>query len=367
MIERLYVHNYRCFENFTIDFVGGPSSLIIGKNGTGKSTLRHALSIFQAICRGTTRVKNLISRNDFAYYRTHIPIRLEIALALGGKRFKYMLAFDFPENFLEARIAEEMLEVDGTVIYSRRLGEVTQPGGTPFGVDWHLVGLPVLNVRDRLGERFREQIMSYFATMVLIAPIPAKMAGYAEEESFEIDGDASNFSAWLNGLTSRYPAAYGVLDTYLRFMLPDLESFEREPRGERGKQLVLKFAKPEFDKPFKIDFAQLSDGEKCFFLSALIVAANKMSPVVCCWDEPDSHLSLPEVGHFITQLRKMTNHHGQFIASSHHPEVIRRFSDETTIVLTRKSHLEPPVVQTLADYHYSGDLIEALVRDEVIG
>jgi len=304
MIERLYVHNFRCLENFTIDFVGRPSALVIGKNGTGKSTIREALGVFRKICRGTTRVKYLIAKSDFAYFRTHIPVRFEVLLRLGNKRCRYALSFELPESFFEARIAEEILEVEGNVIFSRKVGEVSQPGGATFGLDWHLVGLPVINVRDRLGESLREQIRSYFASMILIAPIPAHMSGFAEEESFEIEDHAENFSVWLNALLSRYPAAYSVVDAYLKFMIPDLASFENELRGEKGKQLVVKFEKVGFDQPLKIDFGRLSDGEKCFFLSAVIVAANTMnSPVFCFWDEPDNHLALPEVGHFITQLR----------------------------------------------------------------
>ena len=58
---------------------------------------------------------------------------------------------------------------------------------------------------------------------------------------------------------------------------------------------------------------------------------------------------------------------GQFIATTHHPETIRKFSDDTTFVLTRNSHLEPTVVRTLSDFPYTGDLINALIREEIIG
>ena len=81
----------------------------------------------------------------------------------------------------------------------------------------------------------------------------------------------------------------------------------------------------------------------------------------------ENHLSLSEVGQFITGLRKMTNRNGQFIATTHHPETVRKFSDETTLVLTRKSHLDPIVVRPLSDFTYQGDLINALIRDEIIG
>ncbi len=36
MIERLYIQNFRCLDNLTLDFAGRPTALIIGKNGRGK-------------------------------------------------------------------------------------------------------------------------------------------------------------------------------------------------------------------------------------------------------------------------------------------------------------------------------------------
>ncbi len=132
--------------------------------------------------------------------------------------------------------------------------------------------------------------------------------------------------------------------------------------------MIVKFEQQNPQRSLSVEFKALSDGEKCFFLSAYIIASNTVgSPVICMWDEPDNHLSLSEVGQFITGLRKMTNRSGQFIATTHHPETVRKFSDETTFVLTRKSHLDPTVVRPLADFTYSGDLINALIRDEIIG
>ncbi len=366
MIERLYVNNFRCLENFSLDLKGRPSALIIGKNGSGKSTLRHALGVFQSICRGSGRVRNLIAESDFTQQRKEIPIRFEIELTLAGKRFKYAISFEIPENLREARIAEESLSVEGDVIFSRQQDLVTFPRGVKFQLDWQVAVLPLIS--ERPGEGSIQLIKSFFASMILIAPIPANMSGFSEEESFELQHDASNFSSWFNSLFSRYPAVYKVLETYLKSFLPDFATFENVPRGERGKQLSVLFENGESSRGMSIDFKHLSDGEKCFFLSALIVASNKVAgPVFCMWDEPDSHLSLAEIGHFMTQLRKMTNQNGQLIATSHHPQTIRSFSDESTLVFTRKSHLEPTVVQALSDLSYNGDLIEALVRDEIIG
>ena len=57
MIERLYAHNFRCLENFTLDLADRPSALLIGKNGSGKSTVLNCFRLFQRIGRGSSRVQ----------------------------------------------------------------------------------------------------------------------------------------------------------------------------------------------------------------------------------------------------------------------------------------------------------------------
>jgi len=366
MIERLYVHNFRCFENFTLDLSGRSSALVIGKNGAGKSTVLQCLKLFQSICRGSGRVGPLISASDFTQHRTDQPMRFEVELILGNKRFKYTISFEWPANFREARISDEGLSVDGNPIFTRHHSQIQLSGGPSFGLDWHVFALPVIN--ERPGERAIQDIKTFFATMILIAPIPANMTGFSEEPSMELQPDASNYASCLRALLGQKPAAYSVFDSYLKAVIPDFSSIENVERGESGTQLIVRFEQQNPQPSLSVEFKALSDGEKCFFLSAYIIASNTVgSPVFCMWDEPDNHLSLSEVGQFITGLRKMANRSGQFIATAHHPETVRKFSDETTLVLTRKSHLDPTVVRPLAELTYSGDLINALIRDEIIG
>ena len=143
MIERLYVHNFRCLENFTLDLSDSPSALLIGKNGSGKSTVLHCLALFQSICRGVNRVGSLISASDFTQHRTDRPMRFELEAALTGRRFKYSVSFEWPAGFREARILDESLFVDGNAIFTRHQAQTQLSGGAAFGIDWHVVALPV--------------------------------------------------------------------------------------------------------------------------------------------------------------------------------------------------------------------------------
>jgi len=366
MIERLYVHNFRCLENFTLDLAGRPSALVIGRNGSGKSTVRECLALFQSICRGSSRVGTLVSAGDFTRHRTDQPMRFEVELALAGKRFTYAVSFEWAANSREARIADESLSVDGGAVFSRHHSQVRLSGGVTFGLDWHVFAMPVIN--EPPAERSIQEVKAFLGSMILIAPVPANMTGYSEEPSFELAGDAGNFASCLRALLGQKPAAYGAFAAYVKSVIPDFSSIENVERGERGTQLIVTFEQGDPRRSLAVEFKALSDGEKSFFLSAYVTALNAVgSPAFCMWDEPDNHLSLSEVGQFITGLRKAASRGGQFVATTHHPETTRKFSDETTFVLTRKSHLDPTVVRPLADFAYGGDLINALIRDEIIG
>ena len=146
--------------------------------------------------------------------------------------------------------------------------------------------------------------------------------------------------------------------------MPDLKDIKNPVVGTDSRSLVVQFSNDQGS--VTIPFADLSDGEKCFMVCALVLAANHAyGSVFCFWDEPDNYLALSEVGHFVLALRRAFQHGGQFIATSHNAEAIRRFSDENTVVLYRKNHLEPTIVRPLKEIQVSGDLVGALIRGDV--
>lgn len=366
MIEKLNIQNFRCFEDITLDFTGMPSSLIIGKNGAGKSTIRKALSVLQQICRGSSRMGQIISPSDFWLHNTDRQMRFWICLKLDQKKYTYSIALDWPENFREARIQSEHLSVDGEVIFSREQVQVTLGKLTKFRLDWHVFALPVID--EKPPAKTIRVLTSYLSSLVVVSPIPSKMTGYSERPSSKLENDASNLSSCLRDL---FESDYALITPFTNFIvgiIPDFSAIKNVDRGKDGKQYMVTFKKHDSNESLELEFDELSDGQKCFFLCGYFIAANAAGrQVMCMWDEPDNHLSISEIGQFIMSLRRMTNSGGQFIATSHHPEIIRHFSDENTIVLTRKSQVDPTVPQLLKDIEYHGDLINALIREEIIG
>jgi predicted ATPase len=344
------------------------SVLLIGNNGSGKTTVSRALEILQKIGRGTNRVGKLVGLEDLTRSRTDVPVRFEIEVELEAKIYEYVVAFELPEGFKELRVLEEKLVVSGNPVYTREtaLVQLARSGRDQkeanFRLDWHLVALPIVQEQSRIDPLFI--FKQWLARMIILRPIPSLIKGDSKEKTLEPNPEVADFGTWFTGLLAYAPAAYSKIDQYLKQVMPDLRDIKNPVTGKDYQSIVVQFSNDQGS--LDIPFENLSDGEKCFMICALVLAANDAyGPLLCFWDEPDNYLAPSEVGHFVLALRKAFQSGGQFIATSHNPEAISRFSDENTLVLHRKSHLEPTIVRPLSELHVSGDLVSALVRGDL--
>jgi len=369
VIRRLYVNNFRCLENFDLRLAGQPSVLLIGKNGSGETAVGLALEVLQRIARGTNRVDDLIQPKDFYLGRTDAPMRFEVELELRAKTYEYGIAFEFHKRSKELRVLEEKLLVGGQPVYTRAQAEVhlakkvwEQEEEVGFDITWHLVALSIIQEQSPLDPLFT--FKQWLARMLILRPIPALIRGDSSQDTLEPSLQVTDFGSWFSGLLASAPAAYGNINEHLKKVMPDLIDIKNPMIGKDSRNLVVQFANGEGS--VSIPFEDLSDGEKCFMICAMVLAANHAyGPLLCFWDEPDNYLALDEVGHFVMALRKAFQLGGQFIATSHNPEAIRRFSDENTLVLYRHNHLEPTIIRPLSELQVSGDLINALIRGDV--
>jgi len=359
MLQRLYVHNFRCLENFELKLKDISSALLIGKNGSGKSTIGAALEVFQSIGRGVNRVGDLVKWRDFSRGRADIPIRFEVEVLLEEKLYKYELVLELPEGFKGLRVREEILYFGERILYSRKGAEVSlemRQDNPKFMVDWHLIALSI--IQDSPADPLRI-FKTWLANIIILAPIPQLMSGESREETLRPTPNVSNFGDWISGLLSRYPAAYNKIFNYVHGVIPDFEQFENEIIAKGARNTVVSFTSGT--ARLSLDFNQLSDGQKCFFICGMVLATNYHQPSFFFWDEPDNYVSLSEVGHFISELQSSFKNKGQILITSHHEETISRFFDESTFVLDRKSHFEPTLIRRLDGIQVTGDLIDSLI------
>ena len=193
--------------------------------------------------------------------------------------------------------------------------------------------------------------------MLILDPIPEVMIGESDSSTLEPQATGADIGAWFGGLMAHSPASYKAVDRLLQQVMPDLVDIQNPLIGTEGRRLELRFAKV----PDKIRFQDLSSGEKCFLLYGLVLAARETGEqVFCFWDEPDAHLALSEVGPLMMELRRAFQKGGQLITTSHSGEVARKFGDETTLILSRPSHVEPTIVRRLADLNIKSDVVDEM-------
>lgn len=361
MIRRFYVHNYRCLENFELNLSQQSSWLLMGKNGSGKSTVGWAFEILQQIGRGVNRIGDLFNPNDFAQGRQEIPMRFELEVEVMGRCYRYHLALELPAGFRELRISEETLWVDDLNLFKRSQAQVDlnrgERGGSRFLVDWHLIALPLIQEESDSDPLF--VFKRWMSRILILAPVPSLIRGDSEGDTLLPDRQVRNFGSWFSGLIAHSPSAYAQMERYLKEVFPDLVDIKNPLVGKNQRSLEIGFRQDQAS--CTLPFDALSDGEKCFFICALVLAASKAyGPVFCFWDEADAHLSMSEVGQFVMALRASFAHGGQLLLTSHHPQGILHFTSDSTLVLQRRSHLEPTQVRLLNQFSWKGDLIETL-------
>jgi predicted ATPase len=354
-------------ENFDLSIAGESSTLLIGKNGAGKTTVSSALKVLQKIARGTNRVRELVLPQDFSRGQTEIPMRFEVEVKLQKDTFQYVVAFELPKGFKELRIFQEKLSVNAAEVYSRQVEKVSVPKvgkdkQAQFFIDWHLVALPIVqeaSPNDPLAI-FRK----WLSQVLILRPLPSLITGDSSGETLQPNDEVSDLGTWFTGVMALSPSAYTKMDSYLRQLMPDLQDIRNISTGNDSKSLIMYFSSEHGTT--ELPFRYLSDGEKCYMICALVLAAHSAyGPLFCFWDEPDNHLALSEVGHFIMTLRKAFKNGGQLIATSHNPEAIRQFSDENTLVLDRRSHLEPTIVRRISEIQLTGDTVGAMIRGDL--
>lgn len=358
MLEKLYINNYKNFRNFELNTSGLNSLLILGKNGVGKSNVLKVIEFFQKIGKSITQVGDLISESDFYFGDKSLPIVFELEIILKNDRFKYKLEIDYPKDFKSPRVSHELLLRNGENVFERKNGKMSLGKKSNFTLDWHHVGLPLISTRDENDpiELFKD----YLSNIVVLSAIPSQFCVASKQENRYLNYTGSNSLDWIRYHLSKNPSLYTQINSFLKFRMDDFELFKFESTGKDERELIFEFR--HGGKTTELNFALLSDGEKIFFLAAVLLAViSKDKNILCFWDEPDGYISLMELGNFVTSCRKAFDNSktgSQLIMTSHKAKTINDFSTHNTFIFARDSHLSSTRVKKVNDFSYVSPTFE---------
>ena len=339
MITRLRVKNYRCFEDF--DWTPDQICLLIGQNGTGKSTLFGLLEGLRGMLVGKRSIESLF--NPESIYRaapTGVELQIRLEISHSGANFAYELKITFDKGFVQQSILETLTRggrsviesSDGQVVQNREdlpIEFSLQPGNSAVGTVGDLKGENSLSL-------FREAIQGLFAFF----PNPARIKSSGDTRIHDrLKPDASNLIGWLRSIEHFDSPIFSKFESELKELLPGLQKLFFAEIGDQDERLKLNY----FDSPgefgYYFDFGELSDGQKILVALCALVWLSKPQPAVLLLDEPENFLALAEVQPLINALLDAAQEHGtQLIIASHHPELFNALAKDYGIVLSRGEH-----------------------------
>lgn len=338
MIERIYIDNYRTFVNCEIKL--GAIALLLGPNGTGKSSVFDVVHTIKRFVGGTGLTSELFSGSNLTRWQTldEQTFALDINTPLG--LYRYELRLKHSPDKRQCRVLTESLELDRMPLFTFGDGLIQlyndrHEPGPKISFDWHRSGLSAIH--DRPDNTKLTGFKDRLASVQFLRSCPPIMETDSREESEELAVDGSNFPSWYRYILRQDISKQLELFEELRQVIDGFDSLRLEgPADSTTTMRVL--IKPKGGEPLPFKFGELSDGQRQLIVLHTILFGVSNKNRVLFLDEPDNYLALREVEPWLGALMDAPSRSiAQAIVISHHPEVIDQLAREKGIWFKRES------------------------------
>lgn len=345
MLKRLYIHNFRMFQNFEIEF--GRLTLLAGRNGSGKTSVIRAIQILRKLVGGAT-TQETFERKDMPWMEgaraEALEQQFEATVQLADQVYEYRIVVEYPVDSPHNRIKHESLSVSGKSLFRYELGLLQLERATggdpiPFRRDWHLSALTFIE-DDRPENAAIRTFKNWILQFQMAQPNPFLDESESDEESAQLEPDMRNFVAWYRHASQEEAGRLHGLFENLREVMPEFRALKVKKTGihRRGLYASLMTHLGNGKGPIEFDatFSCLSEGQRCliYLYSMLAFVVDKGG--LCAFDEPEGFIALRELQPFLSQLRtRGEESNAQAIIVSHHPEVLNDLGLHEGILLWR--------------------------------
>ncbi len=345
MLTRLYVNNYKCFVNFELSLAR--TTLLVGLNGTGKSTIFDLLEQLRGFIAGDANVGESFPPRSITQWQSSNLQTFELVVTGGpdgiAEDYQYRLELEHDRAHQRCRVLSETVKKSTDLLFRFSDGEVELfrddcSAGPRFPFDWNRSGL------SAVVERHDNTRLSWFRRwlreMYTVRIDPSSMLSRSEREVAHPKMNLSDFACWYRHLMQERPAEISELFDSLSQVLDGFRALELLQDGEVARTLKVRFEtlvrEGESRKSFQLGFHELSDGQRALTALYTLLHMTKRQTTTLCLDEPDNFVALAEIQPLIFEFCDTAEENGpQVIFASHHPETINHPGIESKLFLRR--------------------------------
>jgi predicted ATPase len=328
MLKRLYIDNFRCFVNF--EYKPERKQLLLGANGSGKSSLLDAVELLKNFLRGVDNPFLATTRTRWLELPKQV---LELEASLDGKTYVYRVENHFASEAPVGEVRLERLTVEGERVFEQVGGEVRFFAHKPE----ELASLPWKTTRSSLNlarlstpevDRFLTWIFEH-VFCIRIDPWPEAMSDTTDGEDALPENELDNLAAWYRHLAQSDFETNVALQRSLSETLDGFVSLQLDAAGASTRVLRANFLQAG-KKKFPYPLSDLSDGQRCLIALYMVLhflIAKQDNTVFI--DEPDNFVSMREIQPWLLAAEDAVQENkGQLILISHHPEILNHWAQE---------------------------------------
>lgn len=115
MLTRMHIDNFRCLVNFDLKL--DRLNLLLGENGSGKTTVFEVLRRLQSFLAGEANVDTAFPASDLTRWQQLDLQRFELEMKIGEDVFLYELAVEHDEDRKRRRMKYEVLRMNQKTLF----------------------------------------------------------------------------------------------------------------------------------------------------------------------------------------------------------------------------------------------------------
>lgn len=338
MLRRIYIDNYKCFVNFTLELK--ELTLLTGVNGVGKSAVLDVLEGVQRVLmkRGKVFDRGMFSGKTLTRWQSVDVQIVELEVKAGGDVFVYRLEIEHDAERKRARVNVERLTVEGKPLFSFERGEVqlyrdNHSEGPKFPTDWTESALG--SVMPKGDNKRLTKFLDFMEKAIICRIYPNAMGAESQDEEQRLERDGANFASWLRHMMQERYDLMGAYVDEMKEIIDGLTGIRLEKTGIQSRALMLVIRSG--GAQYELGLDEVSDGQRVLLVLYALIHLTANQGYALFLDEPENYVGLLEMQPWLQKLRDACGEKiPQAVLCSHHPELIDYLGEDCGLLLRRE-------------------------------